>query len=230
MIDYSAWQPGCTDYSCGGARRMFVAPATLLPPGLAAPVTGMASTPTGDGYWLVDAAGAVSSHGSAVSYGSMAGQHLNAPINHIVATPDGRGLAGGLRRGDLQFRGRRPSTVPWAASISTPAGGRHRADVRRAAGYWLVAADGGIFSFGDAAFHGSMGGQHLNRPVVGISPDHATGGYWRWRPTGASSPSGHPSSAPREPDPQPAGERHVRHPDGGGYRFVASDGGHLRLR
>ena len=25
-------------------------------------------------------------------------------------------------------------------------------------GYWLVASDGGVFSFGDAHFYGSMGG------------------------------------------------------------------------
>jgi hypothetical protein len=36
-------------------------------------------------------------------------------------------------------------------------------------GYWLVAADGGIFSFGDAGFFGSTGAIHLNRPVVGMS-------------------------------------------------------------
>ena len=35
-------------------------------------------------------------------------------------------------------------------------------------GYWLVASDGGIFSFGDAAFFGSEGGVHLNAPIVGI--------------------------------------------------------------
>jgi hypothetical protein len=35
-------------------------------------------------------------------------------------------------------------------------------------GYWLVAADGGIFTFGDAAFNGSEGGVHLNKPIVGI--------------------------------------------------------------
>ena len=34
-------------------------------------------------------------------------------------------------------------------------------------GYWLVAADGGIFAFGDAPFLGSMGGTSLNDPVVG---------------------------------------------------------------
>ena len=44
-------------------------------------------------------------------------------------------------------------------------------------GYWLVGADGGIFTFGTAKFHGSTGNLVLNRPVVGItaSPDH--GGY-----------------------------------------------------
>ena len=37
-------------------------------------------------------------------------------------------------------------------------------------GYWLVGSDGGIFSFGAAPFHGSMGGKFLQRPVVGITP------------------------------------------------------------
>jgi hypothetical protein len=38
-----------------------------------------------------------------------------------------------------------------------------------AKGYWLVAADGGIFSFGDAAFHGSTGGMKLNQPIIGFA-------------------------------------------------------------
>jgi hypothetical protein len=41
-----------------------------------------------------------------------------------------------------------------------------------------VASDGGIFAFGDAAFHGSTGGLSLNKPIVGMSIDPATGGYW----------------------------------------------------
>jgi hypothetical protein len=36
------------------------------------------------------------------------------------------------------------------------------------AGYWLVAADGGVFSFGSAAFSGSEGATVLNSPVVGM--------------------------------------------------------------
>jgi hypothetical protein len=35
-------------------------------------------------------------------------------------------------------------------------------------GYWLVASDGGVFSF-NAPFAGSMGGTVLNKPIVGIS-------------------------------------------------------------
>jgi ribosomal protein L24E len=45
-------------------------------------------------------------------------------------------------------------------------------------GYWLVAADGGIFSFGDAQFYGSMGGHPLNQPVVGMTPSWDGKGYW----------------------------------------------------
>jgi hypothetical protein len=37
------------------------------------------------------------------------------------------------------------------------------------AGYWLVASDGGIFSFGDAKFSGSEGGVPLNKPMVGVA-------------------------------------------------------------
>ena len=35
------------------------------------------------------------------------------------------------------------------------------------AGYWLVASDGGIFSYGDARFFGSAGA-HL-APIVGMA-------------------------------------------------------------
>jgi len=45
-------------------------------------------------------------------------------------------------------------------------------------GYWLVAADGGVFSYGDAVFHGSLGATPLDEPVVGITADDVSGGYW----------------------------------------------------
>ena len=36
-------------------------------------------------------------------------------------------------------------------------------------GYYMVASDGGVFSFGTALFEGSMGDKHLNAPVTGIA-------------------------------------------------------------
>jgi CSLREA domain-containing protein len=46
------------------------------------------------------------------------------------------------------------------------------------AGYWLVAADGGVFSYGDAAFYGSTGAVHLNEPIVGMAATPDGKGYW----------------------------------------------------
>jgi hypothetical protein len=40
---------------------------------------------------------------------------------------------------------------------------------RYGGGYWEVAADGGIFNFGDAGFFGSPGGTRLIAPVVGMA-------------------------------------------------------------
>ena len=51
---------------------------------------------------------------------------------------------------------------------------------------WLAATDGGIFTFGDAAFHGSTGDIRLNSPIVGMAVDAVgwrllDGGVGRWR-------------------------------------------------
>ncbi len=45
-------------------------------------------------------------------------------------------------------------------------------------GYWLVAADGGIFAYGDAQFYGSTGGLALNQPIVGMASTPDGHGYW----------------------------------------------------
>ena len=44
-------------------------------------------------------------------------------------------------------------------------------------GYWLVAEDGGVFSFGAAQFHGSGAGYTLRGPVVGMIPTTTGNGY-----------------------------------------------------
>ena len=41
----------------------------------------------------------------------------------------------------------------------------------------MVGADGGVFSCGDAPFHGSLGALHLVAPVVGMDVPAARSGY-----------------------------------------------------
>ncbi|MGH9021679.1 MAG: hypothetical protein ACRDV9_01020, partial [Acidimicrobiia bacterium] len=45
-------------------------------------------------------------------------------------------------------------------------------------GYWLVATDGGIFSYGDANFHGSTGAITLNKPILAMAATPSGLGYW----------------------------------------------------
>ncbi|MGH9059563.1 MAG: hypothetical protein ACRDZY_08640, partial [Acidimicrobiales bacterium] len=83
-----------------------------------------------------------------------------SPIVGAAASPNGGGwevtangsittFGGAPSFGSLAGRALNQPVVGMAA---TPDGG----------GYWLVASDGGIFSFGDAAFRGSTGNIRLN--------------------------------------------------------------------
>ncbi len=95
------------------------------------------------------------------------------------------------------------------------------------AGYRFVASDGGIFSFGGAKFYGSMGGKHLNAPIVGMAADPATGGYWLVASDGGIFSFGNAKFYGS------MGGKHLNAPivgmastpNGMGYWFVASDGG-----
>ena len=57
-------------------------------------------------------------------------------------------------------------------------------------GYWLVAADGGIFPFGNAAGFGSTGGLHLSSPIVGMEATPDGQGYWLFAADGGVFPFG----------------------------------------
>ncbi|MHB8296405.1 MAG: 3D domain-containing protein [Acidimicrobiales bacterium] len=58
---------------------------------------------------------------------------------------------------------------------SGPVVGMARAHPR---GYWLVTAKGGVYSFGGAAYLGSMAGKAMAAPVVGMAAVPGGGGYW----------------------------------------------------
>ena len=46
------------------------------------------------------------------------------------------------------------------------------------AGYWMTSASGGVFSFGTAGFHGSLGGVRLAQHIVGMAATPTGDGYW----------------------------------------------------
>ncbi|MHB8466001.1 MAG: glycoside hydrolase family 71/99 protein, partial [Acidimicrobiales bacterium] len=94
-------------------------------------------------------------------------------------------------------------------------------------GYWMVAGDGGVFSFGNAVFRGSTGGTRLAAPIVGLLPSPTGRGYWLAAADGGVFAFGDApflgSAVHRAPGAAPivaiAGT-----PTGGGYWLFASDG------
>src|SRR5581483_757691 len=66
----------------------------------------------------------------------------------------------------------RPSGLrsDWFEVVNNPSGG--------VSGYWVAAPDGGVFAFGDATFFGSVGGQKLNAPILGLTATPTGEGYW----------------------------------------------------
>jgi len=52
------------------------------------------------------------------------------------------------------------------------------ARTRSGRGYWMAAADGGIFNFGDARFFGSAGNLPLRAPIVAMAARPQGDGYW----------------------------------------------------
>lgn len=94
-------------------------------------------------------------------------------------------------------------------------------------GYWLTAADGGVFSYGGAPFLGSMGGKHLNAPIVGMASTPDGGGYWLVASDGGIFAYGDATfygSMGGKPLNEPIVGM-ASTPDGGGYWLVARDGG-----
>jgi endoglucanase len=95
------------------------------------------------------------------------------------------------------------------------------------AGHWLVASDGGVFTFGDARFYGSTGGSRLNRAIVGMAASPDGGGYWLVASDGGVFSFGvatfHGSTGSIHLNAPIVGMAAT--PDGGGYWLVASDGG-----
>jgi SpoIID/LytB domain protein len=130
-----------------------------------------------------------------------------------------RGSSSNVTLTGEQFRSRFALKSDWFAVTNSPSGGID--------GYWVVAPDGGIFSFGAARFFGSMGGKPLNQPVVGMAATGSGNGYWQVATDGGmfsfgdarffGSMGGRPLNKPIV--------GMAATPTGNGYWLVASDGG-----
>jgi hypothetical protein len=94
-------------------------------------------------------------------------------------------------------------------------------------GYWLVASDGGIFSYGNATFYGSTGAIHLNKPIVGMASTPNGKGYWLVASDGGIFSYGNAaffgSTGSIVLNKAVVGMATTT--DGNGYWLVASDGG-----
>ncbi len=225
-LDYAAWQggsAGCTNYGCGAARRLFVAPISLPNVSGKVPCSAPASP---YGYYMVATDGGIFNYGNLPFCGSEGGQVLNRPVVGMAATRDGGGYwlvasdGGIFNYGDANFYGSAgslPLNRPIVGMAATPDGG----------GYWLVASDGGIFTYGDAHFYGSAGSLPLNKPIVGMAPTHDGGGYWLVASDGGIFSYGdatfHGSAGALPLNRPVVGMASTT--DGGGYWLVASDGG-----
>ena len=94
-------------------------------------------------------------------------------------------------------------------------------------GYWMVATDGGIFSYGNARFFGSTGNIRLNQPIVGMAATPSRQGYWLVASDGGIFAYGDAAFFGSTGNIQLARPivGMTTTPSGKGYWLVASDGG-----
>ena len=160
----AASQPSCTYTAQSGAQYHTLQSGRAI---------GMALPGTGTGYWIATDTGPTFTCNMATTWGS-----LLAPPSPVVAvaSPPGGGLLLATAAGGVYAFGGATGhgSIPAGTTIAKPIVGM--AVDPATGGYWLVGADGGVFSF-DAPFLGSMGGQKLDAPVVGISSTPDSGGY-----------------------------------------------------
>ncbi len=145
-----------------------------------------------------------------------------APVTNSL-TPGNFWLA--TASGDLYGFGVPTYGSPGGAPLNRPIVGMVPTAGQR--GYWMVASDGGIFSYGNAQFFGSAGNIRLNKPIVGMAATPDGKGYWMVASDGGVFSYGDArffgSTGNITLNKPIVGMTATR--DGGGYWLVASDGG-----
>jgi len=135
------------------------------------PVVGMAETTSGD-YYEVASDGGIFAFGPKIPfYGSMGDKPLNRPVVGIAVNPGGGYYEVASDGGIFAFGGPFHGSTgclslvqPIVAMVVSPdtttvgTGTACNTKAQAAGGYQFVAGDGGVFSFGNATFAGSLGG------------------------------------------------------------------------
>jgi len=183
----------------------------------------------GQKRWRSLVAAVLASLGALVALGTWAGPGRAAG----AAGPPARHAAGGQLQTDFWLATSSGSLLAFGVpSYGSPSGPLNQPVVGVVPsgdqqGYWMVASDGGIFSYGDAHFYGSTGNIRLNRPVVGLAPTRDQRGYWLVASDGGVFSFGdavfHGSTGNLTLNQPIVGMAAT--PDGNGYWMVASDGG-----
>src|SRR5207248_629025 len=144
---------------------------------LTSPIVGMASSPTGKGYWLVAADGGIFAYGDAPFYGSTGGMTLKSAIVGIAPAKAGRGYWLMAGDGGIFAFGQAPfaGSLPGTGLCKWPQGRRLVASAT-GGGYWIVGDDGSAWAFGDAQSFGGLTSVNVvpNAPIVGLAPAGST--------------------------------------------------------
>jgi hypothetical protein len=203
-------------------------PGDLTPGGVPGRVVSIQATPSQQGAWLTDSNGVVYVVGDAPFYGAPSAERV-ADVAAFASTASGDGYW-------IATRGAR--VYAYGSSVAVPGPGPAGMELNRpivgmstpatgALGFWLVATDGGVFSFGDARFHGSTGNIRLNKPIVGMASTRSGQGYWLVASDGGIFAFGdavfHGSTGDIRLNQPIVGMAPT--PSGAGYWLVASDGG-----
>ena len=213
------------------------------------------ATASGCGYWVIDSVGVFHRFGDAalipqanlsslvslydfgiapdsaesvvsvIPSSAGTGAYVFTSIGRVIRTGTTTAIVDSLGREDLLWIQRLNSPVVDARLTST------------GLGYWLLAADGGVFSFGDAHFSGAVPdyptSQWIDEKIVSFAPDLDGRGYVVVAKSGKAWWFDHPTRQ-QLPDVIEAafGTRTLNSPIAavtarkcGGYTMVATDGG-----
>ncbi len=189
-------------------------------------------TPT-QGYWLAGSDGGIFNYGLAPFEGSTGSLRLQRPVVGITRTltKNGYWLAasdGGVFAfnapfvGSIPGLGLHPAGSGIAHSLNQPIVGM--VPSANGQGYYMVAADGGVFAF-NSTFAGSCPGiGGCSGGAVAVAPDASGNGYWLTTATGHIYSFGNAQYFGAPGSQSSPITSMVRTPDGGGYYILDANG------